>query len=387
MSAGHGAGGLAIDAALVAELDGMRRESASPGSRRAAAAIAARLRELGLDPRLERESMHGTYWVPLGLLEGAAALASALPRRLALAVAGLAALGVADELWIGRRRPLRALLAHREGTNVVATLGPADAAATVVVHAHHDAAHSGLVFHPALPRALSRVPGLRRRRTTAPALWGALVGPLLVAVGALAGRRRARRLGGLAAVGFLAALADIARAPVVPGACDNLSGVGALVALARELAGEPPPCRVVLLSTDGEESFLEGMAAFLRRHREELDPRSTTFLCLESVGAAHLVLLGGEGMAKLHRYPREPGASLRREAERLGVALEPDFRFRFATDAQLPLLAGHPTAVLASVDWYRTPRNYHWPDDDAEHVDLDTAGRAARLALAYLRSR
>jgi hypothetical protein len=387
MSAGEVPGGLPIDAALIGELAGMRRESASPGTRRAAATIAARLAELGLEPRLERESMHGTYWVPLGLLEGAAALASVLPRRLALPVAGLAALGVADELWIGRRRPLRRLLPRREGTNVVATLGPADAAETVVVQAHHDAAHSGLVFHPALPRALSRIPGLRRRRTTVPALWGALVGPLLTTLGALAGKPRARRLGGLASVAFLPTLADIARAPVVPGACDNLSGVGALLALARELAREPPACRVVLLSTDGEESFLEGMACFLRRHADELDPRTTTFLCLESVGAAHLVLLDGEGMAKLHRYPPEPRATLGRTAARLGIPLEPGFRFRFATDGQLPLLAGHPTAVIASVDWYRTPRNYHWPSDDADHVDLTTAGRAARLALAYLRSR
>ena len=50
--------------------------------------------------------------------------------------------------WFRRRA-----LPHRPTYNVVAEAGDPRAERTVVFVAHHDAAHSGLVFHPALPRA------------------------------------------------------------------------------------------------------------------------------------------------------------------------------------------------------------------------------------------
>jgi hypothetical protein len=322
-------------------------------------------------PRLEPESAHGTYWVPLGLLQ----VVALLPRR-AYALAACA--GVINELWIARVRPLRRMLRRRRAVNVVARLGPDDAERTLVVHAHHDAAHTGHVFDPRPLRALARLlPGLR---TTPPMLWPALAGPALRAAGA-------RRSGALVAAGMLAALLDIARAPVVPGACDNLSGVAALVEVARRLRGERLDVRILLVSTDAEESFLEGMAAFLRRHRAELPRERTTFICLESVGSERLVLLHGEGMLKLHRYPPAPADALARAARRLGIAVERGMRFRFATDAQLPLLAGYPAAVVSSVDWYRAPRNYHLPTDDAEHVDLSTAAAAAAIVATSVRER
>jgi hypothetical protein len=357
--------------ALVDELAAMRRASASAGSRAAAEKVGAALTRAGARVQLEPESAHGTYWVPLGLLQ----VVALLPRR-AYALAACA--GVINELWIARVRPLRRMLRRRRAVNVVARLGPDDAERTLVVHAHHDGAHTGHVFDPRPLRALARLlPGLR---TTPPMLWPALAGPALRAAGA-------RRSGALVAAGMLAALLDIARAPVVPGACDNLSGVAALVEVARRLRGERLGVRVLLVSTDAEESFLEGMAAFLQRHREELPRERTTFICLESVGSERLVLLDGEGMLKLHRYPPAPADALARAARRLGIAVERGMRFRFATDAQLPLLAGYPAAVVSSVDWYRAPRNYHLPTDDAEHVDLSTAAAAAAIVATSVRER
>jgi hypothetical protein len=127
------------------------------------------------------------------------------------------------------------------------------------------------------------------------------------------------------------------------------------------------------------------MAAFLRRHGHELPADRTTFVCLESVGSERLVLLGGEGMLKLHRYPHEPADALARAAGQLGLEVERGMRFRFATDGQLPLRAGYPTAAIGSVDWYRAPRNYHLPSDDAAHVDLSTASAAAAIVAAAIR--
>ena len=68
---------------IVRTLAGWKRPSASDGELRAAEWIAARFGEAGLDQvRLERESAHGGYWWPLGLLSLASGLAALLGRRL-----------------------------------------------------------------------------------------------------------------------------------------------------------------------------------------------------------------------------------------------------------------------------------------------------------------
>jgi hypothetical protein len=68
-------------------------------------------------------------------------------RRLAGAALGaVAAAAVADDLGGGSRWFRRRLLPERESANVLAELGDPDAERSVLVTAHHDAAHSGLIF-------------------------------------------------------------------------------------------------------------------------------------------------------------------------------------------------------------------------------------------------
>lgn len=62
------------------------------------------------------------------------------------------------------------------------------------------------------------------------------------------------------------------------------------------------------------------------------------------------------------------------------------FRYRLATDGQVPLLAGYPVAVLSSMDWYKAPSNYHWPTDSPENLNQDSIARAAALAEAFVRT-
>src|SRR5204862_107871 len=73
----------------------------------------------------------------------------------------------------GRRAGLR----QSPATNVVATAGPAGAPRTVVVLVHHDSAHPGLVFHPAIPDTIERhAPRLFELGDTSPPLmWPAVL--------------------------------------------------------------------------------------------------------------------------------------------------------------------------------------------------------------------
>jgi hypothetical protein len=315
-----------------------------------------------------------------------AAASVAARRAIAVSCGALAAAAVIDELEIGRR-PLRRLLRRRGALNVIGELTPTHTAThTLVLHAHHDAARTGLVFHPALAKLAARVGGrlIERIGGTPAPMWGAAAGPILVALGAGLGRRRVRDLGGVLGAAYAAAMWDIAHSPVVPGANDNLSGVAALLMVADALGRRPcRHLRVLLLSSGSEESFLEGMEAFAARHFGELSISSTTFLCLESVGSPELMLLSGEGLLRLHRYPEEPRRTLEQLADRDGLQLHKPFRYRLATDGQLPLRAGYPTAVISSIDYYKAPSNYHWPTDRPENLCLDTLTHAARLTIAF----
>jgi len=382
---------------VVSELDRFKRPSASEGERRGADWIAARMRRHGHRATVEVERAHGGYWWPLGLLNGGAALAGVAAQRsrsrwtrlVAGLLSAVAAAAIWDEVGGGRLWFRRALLPHRDTFNVVTEAGDPQGSETIVVVAHHDAAHSGLVFHPALPRLFAeRFPAQHERSNqSAPIMYCTWLGPVLVALGAFLGRmglvRAGSLLGGLAA----AAMADIGRSQVVPGANDNLSAVAVLLALARSLAERPTPgVRVLLLSTGSEESFMEGMQGFMRRHRATLDPEHTTVLCLECVGSPTLALVEAEGMLRMRYYSEAARERLARAAAEAGVELVRGLRTVAASDALIAMRRGYPAAMLASVDSTKFPSNYHWPSDTPENLDWSTIERAFAVTDRFLRT-
>ncbi len=384
--------------AAIHELAAFERPSASEGERRAAASIAARLEALGCRTTIEQERAHGGYWWPLGLANllaaggGLVALGRRrrVPRAIAALTGGVAAAAVWDDLGHGRRWFRRALLPHRATWNVVASTGDPDGERTVVIVAHHDAAHSGLVFHPALAQLGPRfTPRLHERSgRNVPILYGVWLGPVAICAGALVGRRSLLRGGLAVALGAIAAMADIGSRGVVPGANDNLAAVGALIALAAAIRERPiEGLRVLLVSTGSEESFSEGMQAFGRRHFDDLDPRLTEFLCLECLGGRTLVVLEGEGMLRMRDYPATMREELAAAAADAGVSVARGLRTVAATDGLISLRAGYPTVTLASIDDTKLPRNYHWPTDTPDALEWQTIEDAIAVCERFLRRR
>jgi hypothetical protein len=367
----------------VARLAAIERSSASAGEAEAAELIAAELRERGARVEIEHEPSHGTYWWPIGLLTGLAGIAGVRFGRLVAFVTGLfSAAAVTNDITGGTQWFRRTFLPTGETTNVVAEIGDPDAPHTILLVAHHDAAHSGLVFHPDAPRALlRRFPKLAEDANTTPGtMWGAVGGPLLVAIGALLGLRRVRGIGAFVSLGYVAAMADIGLRRVVPGANDNLTAVAVLLSLARSLEADPVPgARVVLLSTGSEESFMEGMQGYARRHFHEFERGRTTCICIDTVGSPNLAALEGEGMVWMNEYPKDLLGVVHREADALDIPLVPDLRLRNATDGLIALRAGYPTVALVSVDDLKIPTNYHWPTDTPDNVDYSTVAQCARL--------
>jgi hypothetical protein len=375
--------------AQLEELERIDRPSASEGERRAAEWLVERFAELGAEARIEAEPAHGTYWWPLGIGAALGALggfAALRGRRLLGAVLGaIGAAGIADDFPPGKRR-LRRPLPARTTHNVVCELGPADAARTMVVVAHHDAAHAGLVFHPALPKVADRL-GLIEGQDTSPPLMAPVIGgPILAALGALTGRRLLAKLGIFFGLGSAAAMADIGMRKVVPGANDNGTGVVTLLALAERLVEAPPKdLRVILLSSGSEESFSEGIKAFGERHFPRLPRESTFFLSIDSIGSPHLLVLRGEGFLKMREYSPRALALMDGLAEEMGIWLYPNLRLHNGTDGLEPLAAGYETASLCGCTDLKQPANYHWPNDLAENVDFDALANGIRLVEAAAR--
>jgi hypothetical protein len=376
--------------ASVEHLQAIDRPSASDGERRAAAWIRDELAALGCRARVETEPAHGSFAVPLGLLSaaGAAAGLSRGAGRVAGAAGLVAAAAIADDVSAGPHL-FRRLLPRRRAFNVVAEAGDPAGRFTLGFVTHHDAARGGFVFHPGPTRAVAHAfPGFYERRRTSPRLMRITVGgPALAGLGALTGRRRLRRAGGLVALGSVLTFADIATRTVVPGANDNLAAVAVLLELARWLREEPPRgLRVLLVSTGAEESFMEGMRGFVGRHRATLPPDRTRIVVLECIGGPEPIVLEGEGMLHGHDYPPAVRDWLALCGQRAGHPLRRGLRSGFATDALPALKAGYATGVLAAVDAYKLAPHYHSQRDVAARLDLGTVAAVCETCREAVRS-
>ena len=270
----------------------MERPSASDGERAAAEWIAGRLRDEGA-----RGAGRGGAR-PRHLL-GAARAAD---RRRALAGAAAARGGRRSRAARrrrgrgGRGRDRRGasarartscagVLPQRDTCNVVAEAGDPDAAETLVVVAHHDAAHGGLVFDQRFVTA-GRRPLPRTgtsARTTSPQVMRLVVGgPALVALGALTGLRAAAPAGHRRS--SLGSAARVRRHRRPPGRAGRQRqphrGRGRARARAAAARGaRRAACASLLVSTGSEESFVEGMRGFVRRHAAALPRERTRFVC------------------------------------------------------------------------------------------------------------
>lgn len=365
------------------------RTPGSAGERQAALWLGDRFRAAGCDVSLEEEPTWGTFpptIIGLGLLGLWGAWRVARNRRsgILLSLASLA--GFLDEIQNGPRLVRRAARSRKTTTNVVATAGNFDAAKTLVVLAHHDAAQTGRIFDQSWAKALYRVaPDLMQRgKKQVPQWWIGIAPIVLTTLAAITGSKRASRWSlGLGFLG-LAAITDIQRSPTVPGANDNLSGVAVQVGLAEVLRERPiENLRVVLASCGAEETLQDGIRAFMARHGNEFPRDRTWFLNFDTVGSSHLVMLEGEGPAWMEDYTDPSFRDLVADAATsTGVSLERGLRARASTDSVIPSRAGYPTATLVSLMPWRMPGNYHLMTDTPENVDLNTVADSVRVAYA-----
>jgi Zn-dependent M28 family amino/carboxypeptidase len=381
---------------VVETLAPIERAAGEPGERQAAEWIVERLSAAGANnARIDEEQFYDGYprlHAGLSAVGVAVAAVGLVSRRLRgpAALAGLAAgLAIADDCSNGLRVARKAMRRPRTTWNVVADAGDLDGERTVVVCAHHDAAHSGKFFDPRLQRYfVERFPGIVERiDTSLPNWWPAILAPAIAGVGALRDNRKMMLTGAAMSAVGTAAFADIARSPIVPGANDNLSAVALIVALAERLRDRPVRgIRVLLVSLGAEEQLQGGIYGFMARHRPELDRERTYFLNFDTVGSPELIMLEGEGTTVMEDYYHRPFRDLvARAAERADAPLRRGMRSRNSTDAVLMSRARYPTACFSSIDRHKALSNYHQMSDVPENLVYETVMHAVTVAESVVR--
>jgi hypothetical protein len=374
------------------------RLAGTDAERRAAGHLAERLRALGRRVEVEPTYVHPQYALVhaahcvLGF--GGSLLAVAVPPAgfaLVLLAATSMYLDLNYRLYLMRR-----LFFRRASQNVVSPGAASSAPERLILTAHYDAARTGAAFRPARVALLARLSS-RLRLPVGPfriLFWSLAV--LLPLLGARMAGVEATAISALQLVPTLAlvvgafALVDIALSPVVPGANDSASGSAAVIAIAEELDRDPPRnLDVWVVLTGGGESLQEGMRAFVRAHRADLEPERTRFLAIGPVGRGEVRLEAVAGWVVSQRMdPRlielsEAIAEADSEgARRFGAAALHD---GMAGDAMPPRLAGYGAIGLSCRDESGAIPDQHRPSDTPERIDPAALARACGFALELVR--
>jgi Peptidase family M28 len=375
-------------------------EGRGPGTdaeRRAANVLAARLRRMGRRGDVEPFFAHPQYAV-VHLIHAAMGVAGSILATIQPAVGFslvfLAAISTYLDLNT-RVYLVRSLLFRRVSQNVVSPGNRPDAPATLVLVAHYDAARTGYIFSKASNR-IRKLPE-RIRLGLGPFrlfFWVGLA-PLLPILGARMAGVDATWLSAIQAIPTIVLLVaaflliDIALSEIVPGAYDNASGVAAVLSAADELQATPPEnLDVWIVLTGCEESLCEGMRAFVRGRRKQIDRATTAFVNVDSVSSGHVAYEISEGA--VISLPHDP--QLIELCEALAAAQSPGdgrprpIRHPLLDDALPPRVRRMRSITIRTTDedgnlapWY------HTHDDVPDRVDPGALSRATDFVVGLAR--
>jgi len=375
------------------------RLAGTDAERRAAKRMAERLSASGRRTEIEPTYVHPQYGLVHAvhcLLGFAGSLASIALAPLGFGLVLFAATSMYLDLNY-RLYIVRALFFRRASQNVLSRGRSPSRKQKLILCAHLDAARSGTAFGPSRARLLAR---LER-------LLGVPLGPFRLLFWALAlllpilGARMVgvesdalslfQLLPTLVLLVGTFALVDIQLSPVVPGANDNASGVATVLSLVDELEAEPTrSLDVWVFLTGGEECQQEGMRAFLRAHRGQFDPESTTFLCLDAVGRGAVRYEATAGWVVSYDLDRRLGelAEAIGEADREGAGRydAAPLRHGFATDSLPPRLRGYRALAITCLDQNGVAPDRHLATDVPENLDAAALARAHDFALELIRA-
>jgi hypothetical protein len=365
------------------------RTPGSEADERTTELIAGELRAFGRSAALEeirvRPAWHLTH-----ALHGLVAVAGTLVSSTASAPLGvvillLAAVSAYGDIT-GRFYMARYVMPRRRTTNVHSPQPRPGSGARIVVTANHDAPRTGLLW---VRRRQTGTPRRRRR------LLSALAGPLdlffwtvMAALVATLVRLVLEDSTALDVVQFVLAailltfvmlFVDVAISDVSPAASTNASGVAAVLEVGRRLQDRAPRgIETWLVFPGAKEALSQGMRAWLREHGDEVDPRDTFFVNVDTVGRGGVHHTTADGYALVFRSDQR----LVRLCEELGSS---PHVWRIGTDATHAAMAGYPAITICCLDEHGRMPDFHRTTDTTERIDTASVERAADLVEQVVR--
>jgi hypothetical protein len=279
---------------------------------------------------------------------------------------------------------MRWLLPSADSQNAVGVISPAGEVRNRAVLCAHLDTHRTPIFYSS---------------TAWHTLFGFLVGGAFVSMvagavgyglGALFGWGWVRWIGLAAAAMELFALllclhADLT--PLSPGANDDASGVGVILALAERLSREPLARTEVWLAFTGcEEVASYGMAAFLDAHQAELG-HEAVYIILDQVGLGRLMVLTSDGLIlKRKTHPRALALAHRANDALPDVEVGDQVGIAY-TDAAVATKRGLIALTVDALPPPGSDRAMHWHQmsDTLDHVDPAALAGAHAFTWRVLR--
>jgi hypothetical protein len=369
------------------------RGSTRDGERQASAYCARVLTNLGLAPHTEpfvsATSGFLTH-LAVGLMMLAAFVVYPLAGPVVAALIALAAL-LCESLELGfRPNPLRWLLPKGNSQNVIATIPPSgEHRQDLVLIGHVDTNHASLIF--------KSTGWIDFWRITGPLIFlSFVVEAVLYVLGAIFGWGWVWPVSIFSAVCTLILIAVCTQAelsPFSPGANDNATGAGLVLALAEHLQSEPlSHTRVWLACTGCEEVKHYGAIDFFERHQSEmLNPKSLVF-----------EMLGRDGPAWLEQEVIVPPFTYNADPQMVSIlkqlaADHPEWNahptrvFGGHSEMADSLRVGIPAVTLIGIGPKGTPLGYSGPalfwhhiDDTPDKIDQAALERAYALTWAFI---
>jgi hypothetical protein len=316
------------------EFDG--RGPGTDAERRAAVHLKQKLEWLGRRAELEPIQVRPNYPVVFLLLAVLGIAGSVL--SVSSAIAGFALLAAATLLALGELTgtiaPLRRLTPMRASQNVLSGESN-DKGGRLVLMAHYDAGRSGWLYDLRLPRGIGAFQLF---------FWSLFV-ILVCTLARLVGMDNlpltiVQFMPTVLLIASVPLFGDIALANSLPGANDNASGVATVLRLADRYGGALQNFDLWVLFTGAEEGLLLGSRDWIKRHGKELDPATTVFLNVDTVGAGPIRHVTKEGLVLRSAFhPR-----LVELAETEG------FESHAVTDAYAIRSAGFPAISIVGFD-------------------------------------
>ena len=362
----------------------------SPGSdseRRAAIHLKARLETLGREARIEATSVWPNWALThalhalLAVVGGLVAVAEPIAGSVVVLVALVSTFGDLNGSFLLLRR----LTGRRASQNVWSPERRERPGALVLV-AHYDAGRSGTVYDPRLRERLAATPrGLRPPLGPLAVVFWAIVLVLASGIARIAGLDAAaltvaQFVPTVVLIASIPLLLDIELSDVVPGANENASGVATVLALAERFGGRLEHFDLHVVLSGGEEAGAQGMRAWLRRHRKELDRETTVVVNVDEVGAGTVRWTSGEGALAARRSHRQLVELCEQIAEDDGAdgrfAARP-IKSRANSDAHPARGRRFPAVSIRCVGPLGHAPDHHQPTDTPARLDEHSLERAA----------